>query len=432
MTVEPIVTAWLHAEAPSRARPGLLDAALERVAVTPQERVLWRRGSSAGDRWSFLEGVGRGLPRGFVLVALLALLAVALVGAALLGARLLRLDHHSWHLGSLVYALDGDVFFADADGANARKVLDGVPGWVDGVRSDGPTYGFVGWAPNGRQVLLLKDVGARSQQPEPPAALLIGDADGRVIASIPGWGDATWSPDSTRIEAWSGASIGIYGTDGTQHASLPLPDGYVQHRESGGLWARDGRSVFVQIQSRSSPGAGSEYWQLPVDGSAPRPMAEDDILAELDLSPSFSRDGRYLAGVSSGALIVAEADGTDRRVVGHELASDAILSPTGTQIAYIRTVALGSQLTRDELRVVDVSSGQDRAVASLPDQSLLLEISLLEWSPSGDRIVLRQVQTGVKPGASLFSVDTNTGAWDLVVDGVSDGAWQWIPDEGVE
>src|SRR5947208_1864303 len=190
MSVEPIVTAWLRGEAPPRARPGLLDATLERVAVTPQARALWRRGSSAGDRRSILGWIGPDLARGFVLVAVLALLAVALVGAALLGAQLLRLQRDSWHLGSLVYALDGDVYVANSNGESARRVLDGVP-W----NGAGPSYGLGDrpWAPDGKHLLLGELVLPDTEH----QTLLIADVSYRVIATIPGaWVDASWAPDS--------------------------------------------------------------------------------------------------------------------------------------------------------------------------------------------------------------------------------------------
>jgi hypothetical protein len=423
MNVEPIVTAWLHAEAPPRARPGLLDATLERVAVTPQARELWKAGSSAGDSRSFPAWIGRGLPRGVVLVAMLALLAAALVGAALIGAQLLRLQRDSWHLGSLVYTLDGDVYVANSNGESARRVLDGVP-W----NGAGPSYGLGDrpWAPDGKHLLLGELVLPDTEH----QTLLIADVSYRVVATIPGaWVDASWAPDSRRLASWVGeTTIGIYGTDGTRLVSLGLPADYVRYRGDrgenlwGGLWAPDGRSISVYIHQplKRAP----EIWQLPMDGSVPRRLAEYESVANGGL-PEFSGDGSRVAGVSSGSLIVANADGTDRRAVGLEVASSPIWSPTGTHIAYIRTVAVASQSTRDELRVVDVSSGQDRVVAQLSDNG-----SLLEWSPTGDEIMFMLNGNGEVGPSSLYAVNVDTGHWTALAYGAGDAAWQWIRDEG--
>jgi hypothetical protein len=409
MNVEPNVTAWLHSEAPPRARPGLLDATLERVAVTPQARGLWKAGSSAGDRRSFRDWIGRGLPRGFVLVAMLALLAAALVGAALLGAQLLRLQRDSWHLGSLVYSAQGDIYVAAADGSSPVLIADGVSAEA------APSYLDPQWSPDGRH-LMYWEGGA--------GVVHVADSDGRHIVSFPGW-QSSWAPDSTRIATWAGEGVEVHAAqDGRLLASLPVAITMLSccHDPSPPRWVPDGTAIMVE----------PDYWVLPIDGAPARRLFADDIVAELGRFASFSHDGRRLVGVSSSSLIVADADGTDRRVVGHELASNPIMSPTGTQVAYISTVARGSQATRDELRVVDLASGTDRAVAALPDQLLLLDISLVEWSPSGDRIMLIQTQTGVRPGASLFSVDIDTGAWDPLVEGAENAAWQWIPVDGVQ
>jgi dipeptidyl aminopeptidase/acylaminoacyl peptidase len=161
-----------------------------------------------------------------------------------------------------------------------------------------------------------------------------------------------------------------------------------------------------------------------MDGSVPRRLAEYESVANGGL-PEFSGDGSRVAGVSSGSLIVANADGTDRRAVGLEVASSPIWSPTGTHIAYIRTVAVASQSTRDELRVVDVSSGQDRVVAQLSDNG-----SLLEWSPTGDEIMFMLNGNGEVGPSSLYAVNIDTGHWTALAYGAGDAAWQWIRDEG--
>ena len=181
-----------------------------------------------------------------VAVALVAALAAA---AALVGSRLIERPPTG---GLLAYGLNDDIYLADQDGAHPRMVADGVP-WTDA--GGGPSYlfgdGGPAWAPDGRHFLFFDLQGA-----DPQLTGHIADASGHVVASIPNiWVDATWSPDSTRIEAWTGGSawigttqISIYGIDGAVQESLPLPTGYVRAREHPGFWAPDGRSVYVRLE----------------------------------------------------------------------------------------------------------------------------------------------------------------------------------------
>lgn len=401
---------WMAETASSSPPAGRFEQAMEATARRrPRPRWLAAFGSDwVGDAAPRrLEWGWPGARRNLLVVATLALLvAAAVVGTVLVGSQLLRPqpDPLPGHLGSLVYTLDGEIYLADANGANARRVA-----WSGG----GASYGDPVWAPDGRHFRFIGlDEATGTQQ----VAVLIGDAKGRVDTTIPGiWIDATWSPDSTRLLAWIQESgldstrVGIYGTDGTQQASLDLPAGYLRFRESGALWAPDGRSVWVEI-TNDRPGFSSEYWQLPIDGSAPRRLAADDVIAEADLSVSFSRDGRHLLGMSPISLIVANADGTNRRAVGPGGVSSAAWSPTGTEVAYITE-------SRDELRVIDVSNGNERVVAGLRDDS-----SLIGWSPAGDRILLLGVDQ--KNRSSLWTVDVDTGELALLVEGAESGAWQ--------
>ena len=184
----------------------------------------------------------------------------------------------------------------------------GVP-WSNNT-GGGPSYllgdGGPAWAPDGRHLLFF-DLQGSSAQLQGAAAQLTGhiaDASGHVVASIPNiWVDATWSPDSTRIEAWTGGSawigttqISIFGINGALQESLPLPSGYVRHHESPGFWAPDGRSVYVHLVQGA--GSTSNLWQLPVDGSTPRQIAADDPLAS---DPSFPHDGGRLAFVGGSS-----------------------------------------------------------------------------------------------------------------------------------
>jgi Tol biopolymer transport system component len=340
-----------------------------------------------------------------VAVALVAALAAA---AALVGGRLIEGPPTA---GLLAYSLNDDIYLADQDGAHPRKVADGVP-WIDA--GGGPSYlfgdGGPAWAPDGRHFLYFDMQGA-------PAQLTghIADASGHVVASIPNiWVDATWSPDSTRIEAWTGGSawigttqISIYGLDGALQESLPLPAGYVRFREHPGSWAPDGRSVYVRPNI-------SEIWQLPVEGSAPRRLAQDDLIARSHGDVRFSPDGSRMVGNVAGTLFVANADGTDPRAVVPAGASSPIWSPTGTQLAYVWSFDGGTY----DIRVVDIASGTDRTVVTGLQVNGL---GLLGWSPAGDRLLFAGLD---QKGSSLWSINADGTDRKLLVPGATGGAWQ--------
>jgi Tol biopolymer transport system component len=252
----------------------------------------------------------------------------------------------------------------------------------------------------------------------------IADANGHVVASIPNiWVDATWSPDSTRIEGWTGDSawigttqIGIYGIDGALQESLPLPTGYVRARESPGFWAPDGRSVYVRL---GQGGAPTGYWQLPVNGSAPRSLAQDELIARSGGDVSFSRDGSRMAGNVAGTLFVAKADGTDLRALGTAGSLRPIWSPTGTQVAYLRVIDADAQTA--DIGVVDIASGADRIVVTG------LKINgpgLLGWSLTGERILFAGLD---QQGSSLWSINADGTDRKLLVAGATGGAWRPVP-----
>ena len=277
------------------------------------------------------------------------------------------------------------------------------------------------WAPDGRHFLFfdLQGPGATAQ-----LTGHIADASGRVVASIPNiWVDATWSPDSTRIEAWTGGSegigttqISIYGIDGALEESLALPTGYVRARESPGFWAPDGRSVYVRL---GLGGAPTGYWQLPVDGSAPRRLAQDELITRSGGAVSFSPDGSHMVANDGDLLVVANADGTDRRGLGPAGALRAIWSPTGTHVAHRRVTDADAQTF--DITVVDITSGADRTVAT----GLKINgLGLLGWSPAGDRVLFAGLDHEV---SSLWSVRADGTDRKLLVPGAAGGEWQPQP-----
>jgi Tol biopolymer transport system component len=392
-------------------------------------RIGWRSANRTVDRPRLVWSI--------VAVALVAALAAA---AALVGSRLIERPPTG---GLLAYAMNDNIYLADQDGAHPRKVTAGVP-WANAT-GGGPSYvlgdGGPAWAPDGRHFLFFDLQGAA-----PRLTGHIADASGHVVASIPNiWVDATWSPDSTRIQAWTGGSdwigttqISIFGIDGALQGSISLPTGYVRAREYPGFWAPDGRSVYARLGQGAAGGPTPGMWQLPIDGSTPRHLAADDPLAGMD--STFTRNASRLAFVSdpsgSPTLFTSNVAGTDPRIlevgqsstsIGGGLVSSVApgaprWSPDDQRIAYswVRTTDGATQGTTwdSELRIVDMASGTVHTlVADEPDM-----ITLLGWSPAGDELLY---STSDQAGRTdLWTVDVDGTRRTLVVAGAEGGYWQ--------
>jgi Tol biopolymer transport system component len=355
--------------------------------------------------------------RTWVLLAI-GLLAVTLAAAALLAGS--RPARHLASGGLLVYVLDSDIYLADDDGSNPRKVADGVA-WSNG-EGGGPSYllgdGGPAWSPDGRYFLYY-DIRGAANDGSGLGTGHIADAGGHVVASIPNiWVDATWSPDSTRIEAWTGGpesgfgttQISIFGIDGVLQESLSLPAGYIRSRESAGWWTPDGRSVRVRL-AQGDGGPPASYWQLPLDGSAPRKLRPVELVPR-----SISPDGSRMAWSSAGTLFVANADGTDAHADAaiSAAASGPIWSPTGRQVAYDADTGNSTR----EIHVVDIASGTDRIV--VPEVQVNGP-GLRGWSRAGDRLLFAGID---QQGPSLWSIGADGTDREVVVAGAYDGEWQ--------
>ena len=219
MNAERTVIDWLHAEAPHNAPPQLLARTLEKVAVLPQERVLWRRRpvSSRRDRSA----------RPLLLVAA-TLLGLTFLGASLafIGGRAVppiptpaepTPSPIAQRFG-LAYGLDGDIFVANWDGSNHVRIADGDPpdALVSTCGSFGAYRGLT--SPDGRYIAYRDE-----WSDECPGVVYLANSTGELIASVPGIGwEVSWSPDSTRFVTWLSlwSDVVVYGVDGSRQAVI--------------------------------------------------------------------------------------------------------------------------------------------------------------------------------------------------------------------
>ena len=311
-------------------------------------------------------------------------------------------------LGSLAYGVDGDIYVADWDGANAVRITPNRPsggsdGCSPGARGDGPL-----WSPDGRY-LAYRHVDCRSGSSD-WGDVVISDPEGNVVASFPGEGWLTsWSPDSTRVAVWVRLweTIGVYGLDGERQALLTVPPGMMAPGDFDPVWLPDGASLMVPY--------GVE---IPLDGSTPRKLPwADQQEGEAWYSPDGSRvaytTNTPLEGLvlrfgehQGGSFVVAAADGSHAQEVFGARVWKPVWSPTGDRIAF-------TSGKRTELRVVDVVTG---TVTSLTEVDGSDGLSVLDFSPDGDRILFLRTE-------SLWSVNVDGSNLRRLVAGADGGDW---------
>ena len=313
-------------------------------------------------------------------------------------------------MGSLAYAVDGDIYVADWDGSNPVRIADGRPSCrgTSEYWAEGPT-----WSPDGHYLayrhVTCEGTGAGQHvEGHPWWDVVISDRDGNVVASFPseGW-RISWSPDSTRVAVWVDweKTIGIYTLHGVRRALLTMPRGMLASGDYDPEWLPDGKSLIV-------PNAV----EVPLDGSPARQLPWDGESGFTTYSP----DGSRIAYNTRGSLVVAEADGSNPQKVFGDRTSRPIWSSTGDRIAF-------TSATARQLRVVDVATGTVTLVAQAEADSEVLGV--LDFSPQGDELLFTRWE-GAGRASSLWSVHTDGADPRLLIAGIGWGDWQPLSSKG--
>jgi Tol biopolymer transport system component len=305
-------------------------------------------------------------------------------------------------LGSLAYVLDGDIYVAKWDGSNPVRIANGRSVNECALLGAGEYWGEGPiWSPDGRYLAYRH---THCDGPEDAwADVVISDPQGNVIAEFPGRGwEISWSPDSTRVAVWVrlGETIGVFGVDGERQALFAMPRGWQLAGDHDPKWLPDGKSLVLQATA------------IPIDGSTPYKLPRT--------RGTSSPDGSRVAYATRKSLVVAEADGSNPRVVFDQWVWEPVWSPTGDRIAF--TTQRRESGGVNQLRVLDMATG---TVTLLAEAGWSDRFEAIDFSPAGRRILLSRMDDDRIGVGSLWSV--NADGSDAPGRRVADTAWgDWL------
>ena len=273
----------------------------------------------------------------------------------------------------------------DADTATSASVL--PPGACGGDASDAPQRLIndpmsqdPAWSPDCTQVVYAKR-----------RELWVADADGsnrrRILAGSRWKERPTWSPDGQRLLFVEHSNVGdiwkshVWVVDANGDGRTKLTSGDVW--DDSPSWSPDGKRI--AFDRLSGDGRDENHERINAqryivvmnsDGSGLKELTPG---GDADLTPVYSPDGRSIAYVGGNTVRVMSSDGTaDRAIAGGAWWRGGVTwSPDGTRIAY----ATGSDAAGGDIVAVDLHGTEERQITELPGWA-----AKPKWSPDGQRI----------------------------------------------
>lgn len=238
------------------------------------------------------------------------------------------------------------------------------------------------------------------------------------------FGGGSWSPGAERV-----AFAAVFDERGFE------TDIYTAAADSSGLarltgdgsslspvWSPDGTTiVFAHSFGRPYP-RGASLWVMQEDGSAPRPLTEEER-GVFDTPGSFSPDGRSILftrvtdafELSAEAYVLSESDiyavgldGSHLQMLANE-GADPAYSPDGETIAFVTDRDENGELCygdrcffAGELYLIAVDGTNQRRLTDTTD----LNEADPAWSPDGERIAFTRGEViGNAEATGVFSIN---------------------------
>jgi eukaryotic-like serine/threonine-protein kinase len=303
--------------------------------------------------------------------------------------------------GRILYCLGNDIWVAEKDGSDPRKLLgvDGVP-VQPSVSPDGKRAVFTIWGP-GHRPISMDEVGTDGSGLQ----VLLRNNEGKRLCC------ARWTSDGRyliyeethegRTDLWvlPMQSGFLHGTQ----SPIQLTNGPLSYRTA--VSSRDGKEIFaVGIEPRGE--------LVRYDDNAKQFLPVLPGVAAFD--PSWSSDGQWVAYTAypDHPLWRSRSDGTDALQLTSppgQIIAPAI-SPDGKQVAYVNSAGAIYRIGMD---------------GASPPTMVVQDGSSPHWSPDGSRLAF--VDHGATSHLRIFDLRTGT---DTVVSG-SAGMWDphWIGDD---
>lgn len=278
-----------------------------------------------------------------------------------------------------------DLFVADPQGLNARDLTSG------GGR--GSPQGVFGWSPDG------SELGANWSGLGSSVFIAKTDGTGSRLLAYTNYGEyvlgESWSPDGSRILLSRSSfadmvpAISVINVDGSNERTL-------LKSADAASWSPDGGQFAYYAYAEWPRATGLGVAQA--DGSNAHLLVQG---ANFTGRPAWSPDGSRLAYLESGNLGVVRADGSDARVLAHDVGGSPQWSPDGSLIAFTRGTA---QAPRVAVIKPDGSAEQDVAAGSDPVWRVAAQLP-----SSRRRCIVR--------GSSRADVIRGTGRGDVIFAG---------------
>jgi Tol biopolymer transport system component len=355
--------------------------------------------------------------------------------------------------GELVFTKDSDIYIADADGTQQRKLLTvtGRPFFVryspDGSRirfsmADEPTSAFSLWEARADGTGLRQLLPAWNNPPQECCGLWTPDGRYFVFVSQREGSRKIWIlPDSRSLWPKTSAAPTQLTTEPLNFfAAEPSRDGknlfVLGAQPRAELVRYDVRSnAFVPYLSGISAGdvevsrdaksliyvkyPEGTLWRSKVDGSAPVQLTDPSLQVGL---PHWSPDGQRIAFAATrpgrpwNIFVISAEGGALEQITSGPIADlDPTWSPDGKTLAFGQLRALGNS-QRYAIQILDLASQRQTQLAGSDG------ICCPRWSPDG-RYLVAATQTNDKLMLYEFASQTWTTAAARVLDSIGYMAW---------